>query len=695
MDNLRRYFADLPIRGKLNWVQRTASAFAFVLLVAALGIASAIQQVGMMKDRAGANAELIAEFAAPALVDRHRGRAESALAPLASLSEARQGALILAHGEVLAAYQAADAAYPVPPLPLPADGSHLSWSGIDYFHPVWLGKERVGTLMLRFGLDFLYLTLLAQLVTLLLVSLLVYAIASRLLDRFNRVVAEPMADLTEAMHRVAVTQDFAYRMPEAGADEIGDLARGFNHMLDEIQHRDERLAAELRLRREAEEQLESLAKYDPLTGLPNRHLFNETLALTLDRARKLGHPVALMFLDLDDFKVVNDSLGHEAGDQLLQALARRFQHVLRAGDLMSRLGGDEFTAVLDPAPDPAQVALVAAMLIETIAEPVQVGDHRLVVSASIGISLFPQDGDDVATLVRSADTAMYAAKTGGRNGYQFFTADMNEQVHKRLRYESLLRQALDGDELFVVYQPQVVLRTGYVVGVEALVRWRHPELGLIPPTDFIPIAEQSGLIGAIGVQVLEKACTQARAWHDQGFPLLISVNVSVRQLSLRHFVDDVLGVLQRTGLPPTALVLEVTESCLMEKVEETLATLHTLKGHGIALSVDDFGTGYSSMAHLKRFPEAELKVDQSFVRSLPDSEADAAIVRATVTMAECLGMSTIAEGVETAEQARSLADFGCKYGQGYHFARPMAAEEVTRLLREGSRIRIDEAAVAV
>ena len=435
-------------------------------------------------------------------------------------------------------------------------------------------------------------------------------------------------------------------------------------------------------RKANEARIAYLAHHDPLTGLPNRTLLQDRLQIALIRANRERSMVGLLFLDLDRFKTINDSLGHHAGDRLLQSIAERLRKCVRESDTVCRQGGDEFIIVLQDLVDPESPARVAEKILSRITEPFEIDGHMIGTSFSIGIAIYPNDGHDADVLMKNADTAMYHAKEGGRNTYRFFTEAMNANALERLQLENSLRQALERNELMLHYQPQVSLADGSVVGAEALIRWHNPQLGFVPPGRFIPIAEESGLIMPIGEWVIREACRQARQWTDEGLPpITMAVNLSALQFRRGDIVATVRKALAETGHNPELLELELTESLLMENAEEVMSAIKQLKSLGIRLSIDDFGTGYSSLAYLKRLEVDRLKIDQSFVRDVPGDLDDAAIVRAVVQLGSSLKLEVIAEGAETAAQVAFLSSEGCREAQGYYYCPPVSPDAFARILR--------------
>ncbi|MCL4499161.1 MAG: EAL domain-containing protein [Chloroflexi bacterium] len=441
------------------------------------------------------------------------------------------------------------------------------------------------------------------------------------------------------------------------------------------------IARDISERKQAEEMIKRMAYYDPLTGLPNRALFIDRLKVALAHAKRNRERLAIMFLDLDDFKSINDTLGHVLGDELMREVAERLRSLMRESDTVARLGGDEFTLLLSPVNHEDDAETVAERILDALAPSFKLHDHEFHVTASVGIALFPGDGRTVESLLKNADSAMYRAKEQGRNNYQVYTPAMNAGAKTRLALETSLRHALERDEFVLHYQPQVNIETGRVVGIEALIRWNHPERGLIQPLDFIPLAEETGLIVPIGVWVLRTTCEQNKAWQTAGLqPVRVSVNLSARQFQQQNLVETVTRILDETGLDPGYLELEITESIAMRNAKRTIKTLASLKEKGVLIAIDDFGTGYSSLSYLKRFPIHTLKIAEAFVHDVGGNPDSAAIASTIIALAKNLKLNTVAEGVETEEQLAFLRERRCHEMQGFLFSHPVPGKDIPMLL---------------
>jgi len=486
----------------------------------------------------------------------------------------------------------------------------------------------------------------------------------------------------EALHgNAGVVKDRVYRRSGGEAsfleghygpvlNEAGSIVGGFA------------LIRDISERKRSEARLQQAVNFDALTGLPNRTLFLDRLAQAVARTFWRKRLVAVLLLNLNRFKLINDTLGHNVGDQLLKAVSERFVSCVRDGDTIARLGGDEFAVILEDIAVAQDVIVIIQKILEAFKKPFLSEGRELFADPSVGISLYPNDGEDVENLVKNADTAMSRAKELSKS-YQFFSPEMNAKATKRLVLESSLRRALERQEMLLHYQPRIDLSTGQITGMEALVRWQHPDLGLVPPAEFIPLAEETDVIIPLGEWVLRTACLQSKIWKRDGFRRIpVAVNLSPRQLRHQDLVEVVERVLKETNLDPNHLELELTESVLLENIETTIGTLRQLQKMGIQIAIDDFGTGYSSLSYLKRFPITCLKIDRSFVADIPADPDNAAIVKAIITLAHSLNLKVIAEGVETMKQLEFLRSMGCHEMQGYLFSKPVPADQATPLLAE-------------
>ena len=526
-----------------------------------------------------------------------------------------------------------------------------------------------------------------------------FALGLLISARLQRRLAAPISGLTTAARRVSRERDYSVRAAKHASNELGALVDEFNAMLSSIHDRDQQLQAERETleqrveqgareleqetaaRRQAEKTARRLADFDPLTGLPNRVLFDDRLTQAIARAERRKLKPLVLVLDLDRFKTINDTLGKAIGDQVLRGVAERLTACLRAEDTVARLGADEFQLLLPSHSGPNDAIIVAEKLLHALKPPFSVDGHELYVSASIGISMFPEDGESAEVLIKNADAALHRAKEQGRDSYQLYAPAMNAAAMERLVLESDLRRALEREELILHYQPVVDPASGAILSVEALVRWLHPEEGLRGPGSFIGLAEETGLIVPLGEWVLRTACEQCRSWQTPGLSAVrVSVNVSAHQFRHAGFVGVVARACKEADLDPSLLTLEVTESLIMEQADSTIGMLNELKQLGVAISIDDFGTGYSSLSYLKRLPIDILKIDRSFVKDLPDDADDAVIAKLIISVAHGLRLTVVAEGVETVAQLEFLLPEHCDAVQGYLFSRPVPAADLASLL---------------
>jgi diguanylate cyclase (GGDEF)-like protein len=503
--------------------------------------------------------------------------------------------------------------------------------------------------------------------------LLAYIISSKL----QKLISKPVLHLAQTMQLVSSEKKYSVRAIQDSNDELGKLIDGFNKMLSEIEARDEAL-------KERQSRLQVLVQFDPLTGLYNNTMYRDRLNQALLQAERTKQTFAIMFIDVDHFKDINDSSGHHVGDILLRKFGERLQEIVRTSDTVARLGGDEFTILLQNVGGRNNVSMLAEKILKHISKPYWLEDNKFYITACIGIALFPDDGLTVEDLMKNADTAMYHAKTNGRNNCQFYTQEMNVRASKRLSLKNDLRRAIEEKQFSLYYQPKV--NKERITGMEALIRWPHPEKGMIMPNEFIPLAEETGLIAPIGRWVIGAACLQIKKWLAQGnHPLPISVNVSAHQFKRPDFAETVIEILKAAGINPNLLELELTESTIMDNVDHTIKVLKSLRDIGIVISIDDFGTGYSSLSYLRRFPIDYLKIDRSFITNIPSNMDDKAIVMAIISMSHSLGIRIIAEGVETEAQKDFLLEQGCDEMQGYLFSKPVPSDLMERLLKENGK----------
>ncbi len=528
-------------------------------------------------------------------------------------------------------------------------------------------------------------------ITIALVSVLIAFFLSTWLQSL---VTSPILSLASLMHRISSEKNYSLRLQQTqGKDELGILVNGFNEMLQAIKERDDQLEQHReQLERTVANRTAELKKlnlkltyqayHDALTNLPNRALFIRNVEQAIEYAEQSGELLAVLFIDLDRFKYINDTLGHAAGDSLLQEVAKRLLSCTRQPqDTVARLGGDEFTLLLRDIKEPLNAGIVAKHIVKSLTKPLHSFQQELYLTPSIGISIYPKDGKDVGSLMKNADAGMYMAKQQGRNCYRFYTSSDNAASAARLNMENKLRQALEYGEFEVWYQPRLDIRNNRIVGAEALARWHSPELDFVPPSQFIPLAEDTGLIIPIGEWVLRTACQESLRWQIPGqLPLQVSVNLSARQFLQEELLTHIERLLKELNMNPYCLELELTESLIMPNAGDVIDTLRALKKLGIQLSVDDFGTGYSSLSYLKRFPIDTLKIDQSFIRDIKIDTDDSALVTAIIAMAHNLKLAVVAEGVETQEQLDFLMSYQCDYIQGYLFGKPMPAVEFRKLL---------------
>ncbi len=633
---------------------------------------------------------LLAENVNAALLFGDKKTAQEALAGLRTVDDIIHTELYDKAGNLFAAYAKGTGTYS-PPAHFDPRGYRqdirLGSLTFDSAYPV-LGidpdREQIGTITMQLDLTDAYVHLGYQIIVMLLIGLFGAALFSAMLSKLQKSITWPLRALTETMRKVITGGNFSERVILTSQDEIGELAKVFNHMIDELSRRDFSLNQELKERRNIEARLSQIAHFDPVTQLPNRHSFNNQIDRALVNHKYDQEEFALLYIDLDNFKYVNDSFGHHIGDLMLAKVAERLRNSLRLEDFVARLGGDEFVIIISNFASNSQIVTAANKILATLQVPFSLEGHEAFITASIGIAICPNDGKDSETLQRHADRAMYRAKNQGRNNFQFFKTDLSHTQKNRINIEAQLRRSLERKEIFVYYQPIVELTGERIVGFEALVRWIKQDGTVARPDEFIPLAEEIGLINDIGRHVIYTSAVQTAAWVDRYGLSFTSVNFSSRQFKYNKLADDIFNALEKARLKPCNFEMEITESVLMDNSLGSINLLGLLSGQGMGISIDDFGTGYSSLSYITSFPISKIKIDQSFVTKLPNDNNALAVVTAIIGLAKSLNLKVVAEGIETTEQLACLTRLGCQYGQGYLFSKPVPSDEATKLLEMNS-----------
>jgi diguanylate cyclase (GGDEF)-like protein len=701
-----RAINNISIRHKLTLIIMIISSVTLVIASFAFLTSDRLYSQKNVSDSLGIMADMIAANSAAAILFGDPAAASETLGFLKLQNNIEAGVIYDDNG-IFAIYHKPGMSAQLPDPGPRAENVLFRGNYVELFSDIIYQGEKIGVVYLRSDMRAIHDRLVWFLVIVAAVLLVSLLVAYSLSAQMQHIITAPLFRLSAIARRISTEKNYSLRAGGEGRDELGSLIVDFNIMLEEIQARDEKLKThqeELEARvaqrtRELEranielasskEQAESVAKrmqfhahHDSLTGLPNRVLLNDRIKTELAHARREQSILALLFLDLDRFNIINDSLGHATGDQLLRIISRRVKDCVREGDTVARLGGDEFMVLLPRIASASDAGRISNKIIDSLTEPVSCNGHDLHITTSVGISIYPFDGTDAEILIRNADISMYRAKELGRNKAVYYTAELNAGSRKQLALETNLRKALERNELKLFYQPKIDITLNTIVGVEALLRWQRPGMGYISPKDFIPIAEESGLITPIGEWVLHTAFRQLREWHDAGFTdLTMAVNLSSVQLARTGFENILESALVDSGINPALAELEVTENVAMKNMESAAATLYKLKKMGVSIAMDDFGTGYSSLGYLRSLPIDTVKIDQSFVREIPDNMEDVLIAQAIIAMANSLNMALVVEGIETVRQLNFFKQQGCRIVQGYLFSKPVEAEAILDMLR--------------
>ena len=701
-----RDLGKVSIRWKLTLLIVTISTVSLLLASVAFITSDRINSQQTTSNNLHTMAEIIAANSSAALLFRDARAAQETLGFL-NAQQHIQAAVIYGMDEtVFASYRKPGLAIEFPDTDIQTE-TILFWvNHVELFAHINYEGEQIGIVYLRSDMKAIHDRLvwfLGIVAAVLLMSVLVTFVLS---TKLQRIITDPLLRLSAIARQIRTENNYSLRVSGENEDELGNLITDFNAMLDVIQSRDNELMEHRAMLEErvmqrtseleianaelatSKSQAEAVAKrmeyhahHDGLTGLPNRLLLNDRITAELAHARRQQGKLALLFLDLDRFKIINDSLGHAVGDQLLRVIARRLGNCVRDEDTVARLGGDEFMVLLPRISGSSDAGRIARKVIDCLVNPISCNGHELHITTSVGISIFPHDGTDAETLIKHADISMYRAKELGRNKAIYYTAEMNAGSRKQLALENSLRQAVGKNQLKLFYQPKIDIVKNTIVGVEALLRWEHPTMGMISPVEFIPIAEDTGMIIPIGEWVLNTAFTQLQQWHQAGYPdLSMAVNISSAQLSRPGLEDVVAQALQAAGVDACMAELEITENAAIENLEPAIAILEKLKNTGVSIAMDDFGTGYSSLSYLRQLPIDVVKIDQSFVRGIPDNHEDILIAQAIIAMTRSLNLSLVVEGIENVKQLNFFRQQGCNIVQGFLFSKPVEADAILRML---------------
>lgn len=686
-----KHFKKLSIVKKLQAINLLIVVLITLLTITSLCFYMYITLRDSIQNESKTLSSLLAESVAPALLFGDNQAAQDALAGLRTVAYVSHAELYNQAGNLFANYGKVASTF-TPPKKLDPQGFqqdiHFGSLTFDSDFPVYntaAGKEQIGTITMQIDLTDAYVHLGYQIAALLLIGLLGSALVSAALFKLQKSITVPLLLLTDAMRKISRVGDSSTKPVQSDQDEIAEMASAFNHMVGELSRREQSLQQELKERRRIEAKLSQLAHFDTITNLPNRHSFNSQIERALINYKYSLEKFALIYIDLDNFKYVNDTFGHHIGDLQLASIAERLLKIQRKEDFIARLGGDEFVVIVNGFAENVQISAVANKILTALQAPFALENHEVFISASIGIALCPENGKVSETLQRQADSAMYRAKNLGKNNFQFYQDELSRTQKNRISVEAQLHRALERDEISVYYQPIVEIDSQQIAGFEALVRWIKQDGTVVRPDEFITLAEEIGLIVDIGRYVLNTAAAQTAIWVEQYGLSFTAVNFSSRQFKHNDLASDIFNALKNAQLQPINFEMEITESLLMDNTIDSKNFLEMLIKQGMGISIDDFGTGYSSLSYITSFPITKIKIDISFVAKLPHDKNALAVVTAIIGLAKSLGLKVVAEGIETIEQLECLAKLGCQYGQGYLFSKPVPASEATKLLEAASK----------
>jgi len=671
------FYNALSIGKKLKFIGLISSFIAGTIIISLLYIIQYISEKELTVKESTVFANILAENVARPIVSQNTLGVSSVLASVEYNNKINQTFAFDKSWHLLGAFHKGnDFLRQRKTIPMIQENSNLWHNGFFYaVVPIVLEDKEIGKLVVVASLDDFYARMLKHIVVIIFIFLIAIYITSKFRKSLQNAILQPIAKLDEVTTEIIKTKNLQHDIPTFNSDEIGDLAKNFKHMIGELNSYHE----ELHKQKNA---LSHQANYDSLTNLPNRVLLNDRLKQSIRRSSRNHEQFALFFIDLDRFKDVNDTYGHEYGDKLLIKVAQRIGSILRKEDTLARISGDEFVVIMKNIKEFHAASVLAQKILDILEVPIKIEEEKEnFISCSIGISLFPQDSTDAKELLRFADIAMYRSKHEGRAKYHYYVEEMNQEVITRLKMQSEIRRALQDKEFFIYYQPQYQIQTNKIIGLEALVRWRDEKGNLVLPGAFLPYAEELGMIVPINRQVMHMAMLQATAWHSHGLYFgRLSINISIEQVEDENFVGLMQSLLHETKCNSEWITLELTEGQIMKNPKTAIATLEQLNYIGIEIAVDDFGTGYSSLSYLKHLPISELKIDRSFIKEIPENEDDMAIVDSIIAISKSLKLDLIAEGVETQEQKEFLLSKGCTKVQGYLYGRPMPVEEIDKLL---------------